>query len=138
MNKKQLEKFRKLLILEKQSVLDHLVQLQGSSEQNLESGPGDEVDIASAEIAQAAIQKLGNREQKHLNRIDKALEKIDAGDYGVCEMCGEAIAPARLEARPIALFCIDCKPNRSKKSVNIWMKMSVQIAPGSVPTQKTL
>src|SRR5205823_5345261 len=94
----------------KESVLQHLVTLRGSSEQNLdEIGPGDEVDIASTEIAQAALQKLGSREQKHLGKIDYAIEKIDAGSYGICEECGEEISPARLEARPITLFCIDCK-----------------------------
>ena len=109
MNKKQLEKFKKLLLTEKEGVLRHLDQLKGSSEQHLEIGPGDEVDIASTEITQASIHKLGVREQKHLSKIDYALRKIEEGEYGTCESCGEEIAPARLEARPIALFCIDCK-----------------------------
>jgi len=110
MNKKLLDKFKKLLLKEKESVLQHLQTLRGSSEQNLdEIGPGDEVDIASTEIAQAALQKLGSREQKHLAKIDYALEKIESGEYGTCEECGEDIAPARLEARPITLYCIDCK-----------------------------
>jgi len=116
MNKKQLEKFKKLLIKEKESVLQHLDTLRGSSEQNLdEIGPGDEVDIASTEIAQAALQKLGSREQKHLGKIDYALRKVESGEYGICEECGEEIAPARLEARPITLFCIDCKTQQEQK-----------------------
>ena len=116
MNKKLQEKFKKLLLKEKDSVLEHLDNLKGSSVQNLdEVGPGDEVDIASTEIAQTALQKLGNREQKHLGKIDYALKKIESGDYGVCEECGEEIAPARLEARPITLFCIDCKTLQEQK-----------------------
>jgi DnaK suppressor protein len=116
MNKRQLEKFKKLLIKEKEAVLQHLLTLRGSSEQNLtEIGPGDEVDIASTEIAQAALQKLGSREQKHLGKIDYALAKIESGDYGICEECGEEIAPARLEARPITLYCIDCKTLQEAK-----------------------
>ena len=58
---------------------------------------------------------MGNREQKHLGKIDYALKKIESGDYGVCEECGEEIAPARLEARPITLFCIDCKTLQEQK-----------------------
>ena len=115
MNKKQLEKFKKLLLSEKEGVLRHLNNLRGSSEQQLEQGPGDEVDIASSEITQTALQKLGTREQKHLSKIDYALEKIESGEYGTCEECGEEIAPARLEARPIALYCIDCKTRQEQK-----------------------
>jgi len=116
MNKKILDKFKKLLLKEKEGVLDHIQNLKGSSDQNLnEDGPGDDVDIASTEIAQTALQKLGNREQKHLGKIDYALGKIESGEYGVCEECGEDIAPARLEARPITLFCIDCKTLQEQK-----------------------
>jgi DnaK suppressor protein len=115
MNKKQLEKFKKLLVSEKETVLRHIHDLKGSSEQQLEIGPGDEVDIASTEITQASIQKLGIREQKHLSKIDYALDKIEKGEYGVCEMCGEDISAARLEARPIALYCIDCKTQQELK-----------------------
>jgi len=114
MNKKLQGKFKKLLTDEKEAVLKHLVELKGSSE-GYEEASGDQVDIASTEIAQASIQKLGNREKKHLKKIDLALEKIESGEYGICEMCGEEISPARLEARPIALFCIDCKTAQEQK-----------------------
>ncbi|MCC6953951.1 MAG: TraR/DksA family transcriptional regulator [Deltaproteobacteria bacterium] len=115
MNKKLLEKFKKLLQKEREGVLYHLNELKGSSEQQLEQGPGDEVDIASSEITQTSLQKLGSREQKHLSKIDYALQKIESGEYGTCEMCGEDIAPARLEARPIALYCIDCKTQQEQR-----------------------
>lgn len=115
MNKKLLTKFKTLLLKEKEGVLRHLTNLRGSSEQQLEQGPGDEVDIASSEITQASLQKLGTREQKHLSKIDYALSKIETGEYGTCELCGEEISPARLEARPIALFCIDCKTQQEQK-----------------------
>ncbi len=115
MNKKQMEKFKKLLTAERDSVLRHLFELRDENVSQLEEVGGDEVDIASTEITQAAIQKLGNRERKHLARIDVALKKIEEGDYGTCESCGEDIAPARLEARPIALFCIDCKTAQELK-----------------------
>jgi DnaK suppressor protein len=115
MNKKQVTKFKTLLVKEKEAVLRHLTNLRGSSEQQLEQGPGDEVDIASTEITQASLQKLGTREQKHLTKIDYALQKIETGEYGTCEMCGEEISQARLEARPVALYCIDCKTQQELK-----------------------
>ncbi|MGZ5212713.1 MAG: TraR/DksA family transcriptional regulator [Actinomycetota bacterium] len=44
--------------------------------------------------------------------VERALERIDVGTYGTCERCGKPIDPARLEARPWALLCIDCKQKR--------------------------
>ena len=109
MKKKDLDKFKNLLLLEKQGILQHLVELEGASVTELSQGGGDPVDLASMEITQSAIQKLGNREKKLLEKIDHALQKFEAGEFGVCERCGEDISPARLEARPVAQYCIDCK-----------------------------
>ncbi|GAA1657765.1 TraR/DksA C4-type zinc finger protein [Kribbella alba] len=46
--------------------------------------------------------------RKHLDDLDSALERIEAGDYGRCELCGQPIAPERLLARPAARTCINC------------------------------
>lgn len=48
----------------------------------------------------------------NLADVERALELIDAGNYGTCERCGRPIDPVRLEARPWALLCIDCKQKR--------------------------
>jgi DnaK suppressor protein len=109
MRKRELEKFKKLLLLERQNIHKHLSELEGASETQLSQGGGDSVDLAAVEITQASIQKLGNREKKLLNKISYSLEKIENGEYGICELCGEKISPARLEARPVAQYCIDCK-----------------------------
>jgi len=50
--------------------------------------------------------------RSNLAEVERALERIDAGTYGTCERCGRPIDPARLEARPWALLCIDCKQKR--------------------------
>ncbi len=118
MNKKQLEQFRKLLDEEKKKILRHLESLSNSSVEDLDSSSGDSVDIASLEINQSNLQKIGKRETYLLKKIDIALKKIDDGTYGECEMCGEQIAVARLMARPVAQLCIDCKTeqeNQEKK-----------------------
>ena len=47
-----------------------------------------------------------------LGEVEHALAKIDQGTYGVCEVCGRAINPARLEAKPAARLCIDCASRR--------------------------
>jgi DnaK suppressor protein len=50
--------------------------------------------------------------RSNLAEVERALVRIDAGTYGTCERCGKPIDPARLEARPWALLCIDCKQKR--------------------------
>ena len=115
MNKKQSDKLKKALLMEKQGVLQHLLKLKGESEVSVEEGHGDQADIASLEISQAAIQKLGSRERKHLEKIDRALKKFETDEYGICEVCGEEISAARLEARPVAQLCIDCKALQEQK-----------------------
>lgn len=109
MKKRELEKFRKLLLGEREVIVKHLMDLEGASMTQLDQGGGDSVDLASLEISQSSIQKLGNREKKLLTKIDYAIQKINDGDYGVCERCGEDINPLRLEARPVTQYCIDCK-----------------------------
>jgi len=53
-------------------------------------------------------EALVNKLVEGLAEVEHALEKIDGDDYGLCEQCGKEIAPARLEARPEARYCIDC------------------------------
>jgi DnaK suppressor protein len=50
-----------------------------------------------------------DRERKLIKKIDETLRNIDAGDYGYCNACGIEIGLKRLEARPTATLCIDCK-----------------------------
>ena len=110
--KKDLEKLKELLLEEKRKILNHLQDLTQSSEQEISSGSGDSVDIASTEINQANLQKIGKRESYLLKKIDLAMRKMDEGRYGECESCGEQIAVARLMARPVAQLCIDCKTDQ--------------------------
>lgn len=108
LKKKDLDQFRELLLEEKRKILHHLEDISESSEESLTLS-GDSADIASTEINQAALQKIGKREQSLVKKIDLAIKKIDDGTYGECESCGEQIGFARLMARPVAQLCIDCK-----------------------------
>ncbi|MDR2338316.1 MAG: TraR/DksA C4-type zinc finger protein [Deltaproteobacteria bacterium] len=110
MKKKDLERFKKILLMERQSILGHLSSLEEESQSELsQSSTSDPSDFATVEINQAEIQKIGNYEKKMLHKISVALQKIESGEYGICENCGEEISLARLEARPVAQLCIDCK-----------------------------
>lgn len=81
---------------------------------SLEPGHGasPEFDDNFADSGQVAAEQgenmvLAAQLRSELDEVERALLKLDAGSYGVCETCGNAIAPARLEAKPAARFCIE-------------------------------
>lgn len=69
----------------------------------------EEVDIAAQEESFRLSLLERDRDRKLIRKIDEALALMNTGDYGYCEDCGGEIGFARLEARPIAAKCIECK-----------------------------
>jgi len=69
-------------------------------------------DSSQVTAERGEAEALAAKLEEALAEVDNALEKIDAGTYGVCEECGKEIAPARLEAKPEARLCIDCASKR--------------------------
>ncbi len=69
----------------------------------------DPTDRASLESDRNFTLRIRDRERKLIAKIKEALERIENGSYGICEMCGEEISEARLKARPVTTHCIDCK-----------------------------
>ena len=109
MRKRDLEKLKKMLLEERAKVLDHVQQLSEDSSNEITQIGGDAADIASVQISQSARQRLGKREQRLLSKIDKALKKMDEGEYGICEYSGEQIPIPRLMARPMAQYTVEAK-----------------------------
>ena len=74
----------------------------------------DEHDPEGATIAfeRSQVGALVAQARDHLAEIEAALVRLDAGTYGTCESCGQPIAPARLEVRPVARTCIACAAHR--------------------------
>jgi DnaK suppressor protein len=69
----------------------------------------DPNDRASQETDIAIELRNRDRERKLIKKIDETLASIESGDYGFCNKCGVEIGIKRLEARPTATLCIDCK-----------------------------
>ena len=69
----------------------------------------DPNDRASQESDMALELRNRDRERKLIKKIDETMGRIDAEDYGYCDSCGVEIGLKRLEARPTATLCIDCK-----------------------------
>jgi len=70
---------------------------------------GDTVDIAQEVNEHELSLHLAEVESRELDRINMTLEKLASGTYGICESCGNQIAPARLKALPFAVKCIQCQ-----------------------------
>ena len=69
----------------------------------------DPLDLAVTESNRDFTLRMADRERKLLSKIRYALERMQNGEYGVCESCGAPITYGRLMARPVATLCIDCK-----------------------------
>ena len=89
---------------------------QTLTEMNAQSGNiPDPNDRASVESDRSFELRLRGRERKLMEKIDEAIARIEDGTYGICDDCGEDIAVKRLEARPVAKFCIDCKTKQEQR-----------------------
>jgi len=114
LKKRDLQRFQKMLLQQKEQLLGNARKaLSGDIHLDPDDFP-DEIDTASSEIGLSFIGRLRERERGLLNKINAALEKIEQGVYGECENCGEEVGLKRLEARPVAELCIDCKAEQEK------------------------
>ena len=110
----QLERFRELLLAEKREAEERLVsQSEGISavrDARNDGSVDDEHDPDGPTMSQEWSQRTAvlHDVEHELTDVDRALARIDAGTYGICERCGQKISVARLEARPTATLCIDC------------------------------
>ncbi len=109
LKKKQKELLKEKLLAERDKITNHLKEIQGESKRDFDNIGGDDVDIASLEVSQRALAKLGGREKKLLRLINHALEKFDTDDFGVCEYSGEDIPYKRLEISPWSKYTVESK-----------------------------
>jgi DnaK suppressor protein len=108
MNPKQLAHFRKILE-EWKAELSQDIDRTVHTMQDEATVFADPNDRASQESDMALELRNRDRERKLIKKIDETIGKIEEGDYGYCESCGVEIGLKRLEARPTATLCIDCK-----------------------------
>lgn len=108
MNEKQLEHFREILLEWKKQLME---EVDSTVVHLKEEGTAyaDPLDRASQEEGFNLELRTRDRERKLIKKIEQALDDIESGEYGFCEDCGTEIGIRRLEARPTATKCIDCK-----------------------------
>jgi len=108
MNAKQIEHFRAVLNAWKDELMQEVDRTVDHMKDDAANFP-DPADRASQEEEFSLELRTRDRERKLIKKIDESLNEVDKGDYGYCETCGVEIGIRRLEARPTATQCIDCK-----------------------------
>lgn len=115
LKKKDLKRFKDILLARKKEILRN-AQRTLSEDMTLEADDlPDEMDLASTEYLHSFTFRLRGREKSFLEKIDKALLRIEDGSFGICEQCGEPISIKRLEARLETTLCIRCKEDQERQ-----------------------
>jgi DnaK suppressor protein len=108
MEKKDLEYFRKMLVRRKEDLYKQ-ADVTVTDFQKPTVKAIDPVDQASLQTTRDFTLRIKVREGRLIDKINQSLARIEAGTFGICDMCGEKISIQRLKARPVANFCITCK-----------------------------
>ena len=108
MGERMTEHFRQILQGWKRQLMEEVDRTLHHMQDEASSFP-DPNDRATQESEFTLELRTRDRERKLIRKIDESLKALEAGDYGFCESCGVEIGLRRLEARPTATLCIDCK-----------------------------
>ena len=115
MNSKMKEYFRLKLVNWKKDLLKESSQTIKKLQKEENSPKPDLTDRATEEIERSFELRTRDRERKLINKINRALKRIDDGSYGYCEDTGEPIEIKRLEARPVAALSLEAQEIHEKK-----------------------
>ncbi len=103
------EAYRKSLLDKREEILSRVRAIRTTEATSGDRQTADFVDRAADAGSRDILYHLSGQEREIIRRIDAALARIEAGDYGVCAHCGKAVQAKRLDAVPWALHCIECQ-----------------------------
>lgn len=110
---KKIQEIRKKLVGQREELLSEAeVAMNSLPDQTVFPDLGDQ---ATAETDRNFMLRLRGREQRLLKKIEEAIDRIDNGDFGICDVCGNEIGIKRLEARPVTTMCIECKMEQEEE-----------------------
>ncbi len=112
LRKNELLEIKEILAEMKHEILKNLEERIKSNDISDQREIGDIFDDADLEQSREFNLLLSTREQQKLEQIESALSRMENGEYGYCEDCGENIPVGRLKAMPFAILCVKCKSER--------------------------
>lgn len=114
MKKETLNRLQKLLEEQRTALVGHSRELQVNYQAPTDDR-FDDADLAASDLDQGMVMRMGNREGLYFRKVEEALLRIKEGIYGICRECAGEISQKRLEARPTAELCIECKEAAEKR-----------------------
>ena len=114
LDKRTIERFKKILLKEREEIIGDVKQISESSQEVGQDGIQDIGDEAANVYNKQILLTLNENERLRLKEVDEALDRIATKTYGTCEECGEPIGLKRLEVKPVAKYCVPCKTKLEK------------------------
>ena len=108
-NRQQIDELKVILLERKENILSNINNSRANIDQLKEQEINDELDYAELVSDSFTEGMIANHQLDELKQIEESLKKIDAGTYGICDMCGVVIPLGRLKAKPFARFCTECR-----------------------------
>ena len=108
-NRQQIDELKVILLERKENILSNINNSRANIDQLKEQEINDELDYAELVSDSFTEGMIANHQIEELKQIEDSLKKIEAGTYGICDMCGVVIPLGRLKAKPFAKFCTECR-----------------------------
>ncbi|MFC2158919.1 TraR/DksA family transcriptional regulator [Acidobacteriota bacterium] len=114
MDKREKQKFEKLLLAKKQELVESLSEFVNESKK-VDSGIAQDVgDKAESSYTKEFLLNLSDKERTQLILVDEALKRLEKGEFKICLACEKEIGKKRLDAVPWARHCIECQEKEEK------------------------
>ena len=110
------DKLKTLLMTRRREILEQVAHLEAEGEE-LEQRFIEPIDAAQKEDLARLVHKLDERGKEEIEEIDLAIDKMESGSYGICELCGKSIAFKRLKVLPATRLCRKCAQKYEKEQV---------------------
>ena len=114
-NKSQVDELKAILLERKENILSNINNSRANIDQLKEQDINDELDYAEFVSDSFTEGMIANHQLDELRQIEDSLKKIDAGTYGICDMCGVTIPLERLKAKPLLSFVLSVEQYLNKK-----------------------
>lgn len=115
MDKRRRDSYRKRLNAELTELQVLLARTEQAGRSIVDKARGDEGEEAAKSYDREILFSQSDGERTHLNMVTQALERLDSGEFGICELCGNPISLKRLDAVPWTRYCRDCQEEVEKE-----------------------
>lgn len=118
MDKRKLKTHRDLLLARREGLFRQVTEAEMSSRERDAEATQDPADMAANAYTKELLISMSANDRRMLDMIDEALKRVEAGDYGECVNCGEAVSEKRLAAVPWARYCVKCQDLQERGLLN--------------------